>query len=143
MSLDEAIALLRSKLEAATRRPARVLIVEDSYPDLTLLLREISIGNFDCETQACCSPDVAVKIIKDWRPDVVLIDQVLPLLTGDEVIKEVRQLTSAEFVVVTGHSDAEVTSKSLRAGAMLVLQKPVTAETLKLFLRQKPHESDI
>lgn len=137
-NIDDAITSLRERLECATTRAARVLIVEDSPNDTELLLRSIRNGNFDCEVRTCSDSEKAIAEIREWNPDVVLMDQKMPKLSGDEVISQVRGFnTSSEFVIVTGHQDSAVLNRSLKAGAILVLEKPVSVATLKLFLRPR------
>jgi CheY-like chemotaxis protein len=62
-----------------------ILLVEDEY-DLVVTLRAILEGE-GYATQACFDGKEAVEIIRSLRPDLLLMDMMLPRLGGDEVAR--------------------------------------------------------
>ena len=66
-----------------------VLLVEDEY-DLVVTLRAILEGE-GYATQACFDGKEAIEKIRSLKPDLLLIDMMLPRLGGDEVARIVGE----------------------------------------------------
>ncbi|CAN5659112.1 sigma-54 dependent transcriptional regulator [soil metagenome] len=65
------------------------------------------------------------------RPDVVLLDLVLPDGSGMELVDEARASSNAEVVLITGHASVETSVQALRLGAADYLTKPLNVRQLK------------
>lgn len=114
----------------------RVLVVEDDADDLYMLVRQLS--RFSVEVVVADNAEDAKRLIKENGISIVLLDLSLPLVPGVEVIKANRGLDpKLHFVVVTGSKDLASVDEALKAGAVLVLDKPVSHETLARFLEPK------
>lgn len=75
--------------------------------------------------------EAAVRIILEQRPDVVLLDLRLPLLSGIEVMKQVHsQLPQVRFLVLTTYDTDEYIVPALNAGAQGYLLKDATPDEL-------------
>jgi DNA-binding NarL/FixJ family response regulator len=75
--------------------------------------------------------EAAVRIILEQRPDVVLLDLRLPLLSGIEVMKQVHaQLPQVRFLVLTTYDTDEYIVPALSAGAQGYLLKDATPDEL-------------
>ena len=75
--------------------------------------------------------EAAVRIILEQRPDVVLLDLRLPLLSGIEVMKQVHaQLPHVRFLVLTTYDTDEYIVPALNAGAQGYLLKDATPDEL-------------
>lgn len=78
----------------------------------------------------------AVRVILSEIPDVVLLDLRLPLLSGIEVMKQVRaQQTHTRFLVLTTYDADEYIVPALTAGAQGYLLKDTTPEELMRAIR--------
>ena len=67
------------------------------------------------------------------RPDLILMDLMMPRLDGWEAIRQLRAddvTRSIPFVIVTADDSPEVRSRAVAAGAAGFLLKPVTPEAL-------------
>ena len=107
-------------------RPIRVLIIDDE-PDLvaTLSMRFASLGAFAVET--ALDGQAGLRKAKDFRPDVVLLDLVMPNLDGWEVCRRLRadpQTLNIPVVMMTAHPAAETEAMADTAGIHRVLIKP-------------------
>lgn len=108
----------------------RVLVVEDDRDDEYLLVRQLA--RFNVEVVVARTAEEAQRLMDENGIRIVFLDLKLPLVPGIEVIKQNRGLDPrTHFVAVTGTKDLNAVDEALKAGAVLVLQKPVTYETLE------------
>lgn len=71
----------------------------------------------------------AVKAFAELRPDLVLLDLILPGETGLDVLKEIRAMDpAAKVVVVTVVEQEGMDREILRQGALAILRKPFSSE---------------
>ncbi|RMD88915.1 MAG: PleD family two-component system response regulator [Alphaproteobacteria bacterium] len=113
---------------------ARVLVVDDVLPNVKLLEAKLSSEYFDvlCATSG---PD-ALEIVQRERPDVVLLDVMMPGMNGFEVcrrIKEDESTTHIPVIMVTALDQISDKVAGLEAGAEDFLTKPV--DDVALFAR--------
>jgi CheY-like chemotaxis protein len=72
---------------------------------------------------------------KDW--DVVVTDQVMPILGGLELIRKIKALEPNLLAVLcTGFGEAADEQSALKAGADAYVRKPVSAEALARCIRR-------
>jgi DNA-binding NarL/FixJ family response regulator len=75
----------------------------------------------------------ALQLIKELKPDVVLLDVTMPGLSGLEVLAETRKLLpDVRVIILTVHDEAEYAMQALRAGAAGFLPKSAAANELQL-----------
>jgi DNA-binding NarL/FixJ family response regulator len=110
------------------RRP-RVIIADDHPSVLVAFTRML---------QACCEVVAAVpngrqaiEAVDRLKPDILLVDLMLPDLDGLEVCRRVRQTApETDIVIVTAFDDAHVQAVALQDGASAFLPKHSAAATL-------------
>ncbi len=74
--------------------------------------------------------------VKD-RPDIVLLDVMLPDITGLDVLRYLCQNgIELRVIVMSGHLDTAIREEAKRLGAQTCLEKPFTVEQLKAALGQ-------
>lgn len=125
-------------IERTTTRPIKVMIVDDH--ELVRGGLESILGLFDdieLVGQADCGA-AAVSICGETRPDVVLMDLVLPGgMDGAEATKELlRTCPSAKVLALTSFSDPELIQRVLQAGALGCLLKNVSGKELAAAIRK-------
>jgi DNA-binding NtrC family response regulator len=70
-------------------------------------------------------------LVRQLRPDVVIVDFQLPGLNGLEVIQKLRETdTEQRIVMVTGHGSITLAVEAMKAGSMDLLTKPLALATL-------------
>ncbi len=75
----------------------------------------------------------ALRLIKELKPDVVLLDVTMPGLSGLEVLAESRKhLPNVRVIILTVHDEAEYAMQALRAGAAGFLPKSAAANELQV-----------
>lgn len=110
----------------ATCRNTNVVVVDDDA-DARLCLQDIlqEAGDFNCTGSFSNAADALVDIPR-LHPDLVLMDIHLPGLNGIECTKRLKRIMPRiKIVMVTGLHDANLIERSLSAGAVAYLIKPV------------------
>ena len=106
---------------------ANILIVDDTVANIDLLvglLEKLGYTSIKSTTDPCS----AVNLFKTFQPDIILLDLLMPNLSGVEVMKSIVQLIpKAEYLpilVLTAVISPEVRTEVLMAGAKDFLSKP-------------------
>lgn len=121
----------RNQIEHMKESSTKILIVDDSPLNITLLKRFLSKMDYDIST-ADNGTD-AIHLIHNAIPDLVLLDLMMPGISGYEVLESLRdnQSTSNLPVVVISALDEEDDIRlAYEKGASAYLQKPVKKEEL-------------
>lgn len=119
-----ALPLPAAKSAAERSRPV-VLLVEDDPRDLQLYATTLWYNGFDIVTAE--DGEAAVDLAREWQPDLVLLDLLLPKLTGLEACKRMREAgLDLPVVALTGRSQLEFGGRARAAGCTDYLEKPIS-----------------
>lgn len=116
---------------------ARIMMVDDEQLNMDVLmahLEEEGYGNFISESDSTKAFDAICEV----KPDVLLLDLMMPDVSGFDILKLVRShepLQHLPVVVLTSSDDSNTKLKALQLGATDFLSKPVDASELALRLR--------
>ncbi|MFN8485782.1 MAG: response regulator transcription factor [Anaerolineae bacterium] len=116
--------------------PIRVLVVDD-HPTMRYGLQVFLSAQPDmvCIGEAR-SGEVAVKMCRDLRPDVVLMDVVMPGMDGPTAIGLIRsEMPEIHLIALTTFSEVALAQKAIRAGASSYLLKTISTEDLAAAVR--------
>lgn len=116
---------------AETQRPGRVLVVDDTPANVKLLEDLLAFHGY--EVEAATDGEEALRLVREWSPDLVLLDVVMPGLSGYEVCRAIRGDAASALlpvVMVTALDDREERVKGIEAGADDFLAKPVNPPEL-------------
>jgi PAS domain S-box-containing protein len=114
------------RLDLRTHTPHRILVVDDNYDaaeSLAILLR--SGGH---TVLLAHDGEEAVRVAREHRPQVVLLDIGMPKLNGYEAARQIRQLPGMEhalLIALTGWGQEDDLRRSTEAGFNAHLVKPV------------------
>jgi DNA-binding response OmpR family regulator len=108
-----------------------VLVVEDDPP----LRRMIGIFLRAAGYRVCAAEDgpSGLALARDERPDLVLLDLMLPGLDGGEVLRRIKgdaRTAAIPVLVLTASVDPPLTEQALRLGATRFLTKPIDSRVL-------------
>jgi two-component system OmpR family response regulator len=119
---------------AAPQTEARLLVVEDDPNILELLSASLRFAGFDVSTAT--SGSAAVNAAKDRRPDLVVLDVMLPDLDGFEVIRLMREGgTRTPVVFLTARDATDDKIRGLTLGGDDYVTKPFSLEELTARIR--------
>ena len=116
---------------------AKVMVVDDAYSELQVMETILRSGGHDVVTYLD-GDQLEEKIVKE-RPDVVLLDIVMPKRNGFEVLRGVRKderTRPTRVIVVSSKNQESDRVWGLRQGADEYLPKPFTADQLLAIVRR-------
>lgn len=107
-------------IASAPRRLA--LVVDDEAPLVSLVRSYLEREGFDVETAG--DGETAVRIAQERRPDVVVLDLMLPGIDGIEVCRRIRTFSDAYIVMLTAKAEEVDKIVGLSVGADDYVTKP-------------------
>ena len=122
----------------APARPPLVLIVED-HEDTRFMLRvtlEMRGGITVVEAE---DGETATALAESLLPDLILMDDTLPLLDGFAATRRIRELASGgdvPIVFLSGHAQPAAAAQAFTAGCTDYLVKPFAPGALELMLER-------
>ncbi|MBX9789546.1 MAG: response regulator [Pirellulales bacterium] len=110
----------------------RVLVVDNlrDYVDATVLLLRTA---FQCDARGCLDGELAVEVMTEFEPHLLLLDIAMPKADGFAVIAQLkkRNMVPPYVVAVSGYAGEAITNRCLRAGFHHNVAKPTSLDTIK------------
>jgi len=111
---------------AAAARRSRVLIADDNEPNRELL--EVYLADVDCEIATAVDGRDALDKVAAFHPDVILLDVMMPKLSGFEVCQRLKGDSATSpimILMVTALGELGDIERAVEAGTDDFLSKPV------------------
>ena len=121
---------------AADARPPRVLIADDNVQGAELL--EAYLSDTGYELRIAADGEQTLQQVKSWQPDVILLDIMMPRISGFEVCKRLRADPASQDVavcMVTALDQPSDMERAVEVGADEFLSKPINKNELLLRVR--------
>jgi len=114
----------------------RILIVEDEANIVVSL--EFLLGQEGHQVKVATSGEEALALFPEYRPDLVLLDVMLPGIDGFEVCRRLRQhaAPTPRIILLTAHDREAERLKGLDLGADLYVTKPFSTRALLADVRR-------
>ena len=112
-------------------RPARVLAVDDERHIARLI--EFVLKKEGYEVRIAHSGEQAIEVIDEFSPDAMLLDLIVPGMSGLDVLKRLKadqRYSKLAVMVLTARSFEEMPAEVLEAGANLHCTKPIAPSSL-------------
>ena len=125
-----------AKLQKEQEKPPIVLVVDDNLQNLELL--QVYLEDIDCRTIPAHDGLGALEIIKKEPPDLVLLDVMMPKMSGFEVCKRIKndpRTSDIPVIMVTALNEFRDIERGIDSGTDDFLSKPVNK--LELLTRVK------
>lgn len=109
----------------------KILIVDDE-PLNSFFIKELLV-DFGYEIFVANNGVQALEKIQKFNPDLVLLDIMMPVMTGMEVLQKIseRQLTNdTSFIMVSAYHDQKNKRQAFGLGAQHFINKPIISEKL-------------
>src|SRR5438270_10418144 len=116
--------------------PARILIADDNPQGVELLEAYLSDSGYEIRTAA--NGEEALRRVADWHPDLILLDVMMPKISGFEVCKRLRSNPATRDIavlMVTALDQASDVERAVEAGTDDFLSKPITRTELLVRVR--------
>ncbi len=128
--------------EGPRSTPAKILVVDDDEALAEMLQIVLRQEGFD--PVLCHAGQHAFKTFRDHKPDLVLLDLMLPGRDGVDVCRDIRSESGVPIIMLTAKSDTSDVVDGLEAGADDYVAKPFKTQELvariKTRLRRRPIE---
>ncbi|MEX0971221.1 MAG: phosphate regulon transcriptional regulator PhoB [Paracoccaceae bacterium] len=114
----------------------RVLVVEDESAISTLLRYNLTREGY--EVAVCEDGDEALAAVEDYSPDLVILDWMLPGVSGVEICRQLRARSTTRelpIIMLTARGEEEDRVRGLNTGADDYLTKPFSMSELMARLR--------
>jgi two-component system KDP operon response regulator KdpE len=123
--------------------PNRILVIDDE-PQITRVLRAaLTAQAFDVRTAN--DPEEGLQVFKDWSPDLVVTDLMMPGLSGVEVCRAIRAQSAIPVLVLSVRDHERSKVEALDAGADDYVTKPFNIQELlarvRAHLRRAPERT--
>lgn len=114
-------------------RPTRILIAEDNPQGAELL--DAYLGDTGWEVATALDGEETLEKVRDWQPDLILLDIMMPKISGFEVCKRLKadQATrDIAVLMITALDQTADVERAVEAGTDDFLTKPINqAELLR------------
>jgi CheY-like chemotaxis protein len=104
----------------------KILIADDNQPNCELL--EVYLSEVDCETEIAVDGQDTLDKVKSFQPDVLLLDVMMPKLSGFEVCRKLKDDPATQNIMVlmvTALNELGDIERAVQAGTDDFLSKPV------------------
>jgi DNA-binding response OmpR family regulator len=108
----------------------RVLVVDDDETVRDVVRRYLEAGGYDVEVAG--DGMTGLRVFGEWRPDLVVLDVMMPGINGLEVCRRLRQAGQVPVVLLTALGEEEDRIAGLTLGADDYVTKPFSPRELAL-----------
>lgn len=123
--------------------PAHILVVDDESQITRVLRTSLSAQGYDI--RVANSGEMALEIMKDWQPNLIITDLSMPSVDGVELCRRVRAVSQVPIVVLSVRDQERQKVEALDAGADDYVTKPFGMNELlarvRANLRRAPIDS--
>jgi two-component system KDP operon response regulator KdpE len=122
------------------------ILVVDDEPQITRVLRTALVAQ-GYEIRVANDGEMALEIMKDWTPDLIITDLAMPVLSGVELSRRVRAVSQVPIIVLSVRDQERQKIEALDAGADDYITKPFSMNELlarvRATLRRAPKPEEI
>jgi CheY-like chemotaxis protein len=138
LAADTDVPVAPTPTQSVPATPLRILIVDDNHDSADMLATLLQFAGH--ETFAAHDGSAAVEMAAKLDPDVILLDNGLPILNGYEAARRIREQRGQHrrppLIALTGWGQAEDRRRSVEAGFDAHLVKPVDDAVLGRLLAE-------
>ncbi len=120
-------------------QPLRVLIVDDSGDDATLLQYELGKGGYEVASKVVDTPAAMRAALQSQEWDVITSDHAMPQFSAPAALALAKEICpEVPFIIVSGEMDLNLAVSLMREGAQDYIQKrelPLLIPTIERELR--------
>jgi DNA-binding response OmpR family regulator len=129
-------------------RPARVLIADDTVQAAELLEAYLAETNY--ETRIAADGEQTLGLVESWHPDLILLDVMMPRISGFEVCKRLRSNPATRnmaVLMITALDQPSDIERAVEVGCDEFMSKPVQKsdflQRVRALLASRNHEREL
>ncbi|MEA2666988.1 MAG: two-component system, OmpR family, response regulator MprA [Candidatus Eremiobacteraeota bacterium] len=111
-----------------TQTAERVVVIDDEHSIREVL--DIGLAQAGFEVRTAVDGADGLTAVRDWRPDCIVLDIMMPKIDGLSLIPLLRRLTEVPIIMLTARGDVRDRIDGLKAGADDYLPKPFELDEL-------------
>jgi len=123
--------------------PGRILVIDDESQITRVLRAALSAQGYD--VRIANDPDEGLRLFRDWSPDLVITDLMMPGKSGVEVCRAIRSRSITPVLVLSVREHERSKVEALDAGADDYVTKPFSIQELlarvRAHLRRAPERT--
>lgn len=118
----------------------KILVIDDSETNLILLQTILEEAGYEVELSDDSS--VALDYIRARKPDLVLLDLLMPGMGGIEFLEQLNNGSDslpAPVLVITAYASREYNERAKALGALDIIDKPIDITTILMQISRIVH----
>ena len=100
----------------------RVVVIDDERRLRDLL--ELGLGEDGFEVRSAPDGRAGMQLVREWRPDAIVLDVMMPFVDGLELLPMLRRITECPILMLSAKADTDDRITGLRRGADDYISKP-------------------
>lgn len=131
MFIGNFLLALDKRILMEENRDYKILVVDDSTTNVVLLEAILDEKGYRIET--ALNANEAYSIIEKETPDLILLDLLMPKISGFDFLEEIRKIEKTKHtpvIVVSALTDEENVDRIMKMGAIDFVKKPIDLQYL-------------
>jgi len=123
-------------------RNSKILVVDDSSTNVILLDAILNDKGYQIDT--ALNAKEALQILRKERPDLILLDLLMPHISGVEFLEKIKKNNDTKdipVIIISAVTNSEYIEKTMRLGAVDYFKKPIDIQNfinkVETVLKQK------
>lgn len=112
-----------------------VLVVDGQQETLGMLTRTLELEGYD--VAVATDGNSALALLEEHKPDLIVLDIVMPELDGFQVLNLIRQRSKAPIIMLTGKRELTSVHRALNLGADDYVSKPFSTHEVVARVKAK------
>lgn len=114
----------------------KILIVEDSIFVQNIIRKMIQDHVPDCDIATANNGETGYNLYQEYKPDIVTTDLLMPGVSGQELLRKIRENDKTTKVIVISADVQKATREEVeQLGIVGFLNKPVTGDKVDMLIR--------
>ena len=119
----------------------KVLIVDDQNGIRVLLMEVFSSEGY--QTFQASNGKMALEIVKNESPDLVLLDMKIPGMDGLEILKRVKEINrDIKVIMMTAYGELDMIKEATELGALMHFTKPFDIDEMRMVVNMQLRGSE-
>ena len=111
------------------RKTPKILLVDDDDVFRAALKKQLQLRGY--QVQDVRSGDESISFTRRNKPEVVILDQAMPVMDGFQTLKKIKKIhPAAQVIMLTGYGSAEAACEAGKPNIFMCLKKPCGIEEI-------------